>query len=152
VIDPIVRRAGAADVDQLLDLEVEARNELVHQRGGPRWLETHAERSASWDDFVERDRVLVATIDEAVVGYLLVGLTDTHHPTGPIVLVEEVYVTRAARELGFGDALLAAAIAWGREAGARLLEGETLPGDRDTKNLYERAGIKARMITVSTDL
>ena len=37
-------------------------------------------------------------------------------------------------------------------AGARLLEGHALPGDRQTKNLYERAGIKARLITVSTTL
>ncbi len=44
------------------------------------------------------------------------------------------------------------AIEAGRRAGMRLLEGEALPGDRDTKNLYERAGIKARLITVSIEL
>ena len=34
----------------------------------------------------------------------------------------------------------------------RALEGEALPGDRETKNLYERAGITARLITVSKSL
>ena len=38
------------------------------------------------------------------------------------------------------------------EAGASVLEGQALPGDRETKNLYERAGITARLITVSRRL
>ena len=33
-----------------------------------------------------------------------------------------------------------------------VVEGTALPGDRDTKNLYERAGITARKIIVSTRL
>jgi GNAT superfamily N-acetyltransferase len=67
-------------------------------------------------------------------------------------MIEDDYVTPGAREVGFGDALLDSALEWARSAGGRLLEGETLPGDRETKNLYERAGIKARLITVSTEL
>ena len=39
-----------------------------------------------------------------------------------------------------------------RHRGCSLLEGASLPGDRETKNLYERAGIKARLITVSTEI
>ena len=55
-------------------------------------------------------------------------------------------------ELGFGDALVAAAMDWGRAVGAELVEAETLPGDRNLKNLYERAGVTARLITVSKPL
>ena len=66
--------------------------------------------------------------------------------------VDQVFVTPEARGLGFGDALLAAGLAHARAVGARLFEGEALPGDRETKNLYERAGITARLITVSTRL
>ena len=57
-----------------------------------------------------------------------------------------------ARELGFGDALLAAMIDIGRSRGCRHVEAHALPGDRETKNLYERAGITARLITVSRRL
>ena len=34
-----------------------------------------------------------------------------------------------------------------RRSGAVAVEGQALPGDRHTKNLYERAGIVARLIT-----
>ena len=48
--------------------------------------------------------------------------------------------------------MLAAGLQHARDRGAQVFEGEALPGDRDTKNLYERAGITARLITVSTRL
>ena len=70
----------------------------------------------------------------------------------PVARIDQVFVDADARELGFGDALVAAAMAWGREVGAELVEAETLPGDRNLKNLYERAGVTARLITVSKRL
>ena len=84
----------------------------------------------------------IAHIGEVVVGYLVAELGDDH-----IVRVDQVWVTPEARELGFGDELLGSAIAGAREAGAVAVEGQALPGDRHTKNLYERAGIVARLIT-----
>ncbi len=66
--------------------------------------------------------------------------------------VDEVFVLEQAREVGFGDALVAEIQRLARERGAKRLEAEALPGDRDTKNLWERAGITARLITVSVDL
>ena len=85
-------------------------------------------------------------IDDVVVGYL-VGRAE-----GDVFVVVDVYVDPRARELGFGDELLAVALDHARTHGARRLEAEALPGDRDTKNLYERAGITARLIVVSTSL
>jgi GNAT superfamily N-acetyltransferase len=146
VIDPDVRSALIDDVEQLRWLESEARQQLVGARGGERWLATHAVRDDAWADVLVADRVFVATIDEVVVGYLVMSMSVD------IAQVDEVYVTPGAREVGFGDALLAAAVAHARALGALVLEGEALPGDRDTKNLYERAGITARLITVSARL
>lgn len=154
MIDPNVRPAAAADVDQLEFLEREARDRLVGQRGGDRWLATHERRGQGWRDDI--DRTLVAHIGEVLVGYIVVtGPADraTSDPSSSaLASIDEVYVTSEARELGFGDALLDAAIERARSHGATLLEGEALPGDRDTKNLYERAGIKARLITVSAPI
>ncbi|MEZ5297807.1 MAG: GNAT family N-acetyltransferase [Ilumatobacteraceae bacterium] len=86
--------------------------------------------------------VLVGTIDEVCVGYLRFHLDDS------VVYVDDVFVHQA-REVGFGDALLAAVIERGVGRGARRIEAEALPGDRDTKNLYERAAITAKRITLS---
>jgi ribosomal protein S18 acetylase RimI-like enzyme len=86
--------------------------------------------------------VWLAHIDDVVVGYLVADLGDDH-----IVRIDQVWVTPEARELGFGDALLDAAIEGARGRGAVAVEGQALPGDRQTKNLYERAGIVARLIT-----
>ena len=83
----------------------------------------------------------VAGIDDVVVGYLVADLGPDH-----VVRIDQVWVTPEARELGFGDELLATAIATARTRGAVAVEGQALPGDRETKNLYERAGIVARLI------
>lgn len=146
MIDPTVRRAVAGDAGQLELLEERARAALVDQRGGARWLATHPVRGDAWPSVIARDPVIVAHIDECIVGYLAATID------GEIVRVEEVYVQPEARELGFGDAMIEATTAAGAAAGCTLIEGEALPGDRDTKNLYERAGITARLIVVSRRL
>lgn len=152
MIDPEVRSATPADAADLRDLEAEARAALVDARGGGRWLEDHPCVGGSWPVVVEGDGVFVAELSFGVdeppltVGYLVVGVD------GAVARIEQVYVTPGARDLGFGDALLEAAVQAARAAGASVLEGEALPGDRQMKNLYERAKITARLIVVSTRL
>jgi GNAT superfamily N-acetyltransferase len=143
VIDPVVRPATDLDAIEVARLEELARATLADQRGGERWLATHPAHAG---DPGPGGTIWVATIDDVVVGYLHARVD------GAVATILDVFVHPEARELGFGDEMLAAAVAAARSAGARLLEGEALPGDRDTKNLYERAGIKARLITVSTPL
>jgi GNAT superfamily N-acetyltransferase len=142
VIDPTVRRATADDAEQLRELEVEARQALVGQRGGDRWLVEHPLVGDDWPRRCEVSDVFVGSIDEVVIGYLVADLGDD-----AIVRIDQVWVTPQARELGFGDGLLALAIDTARAGGAVAVEGQALPGDRHTKNLYERAGIVARLIT-----
>ena len=141
--DPTVRAADPTDpidLDQLQILEEEARHAARDVRGGLRWLEEHPAVGERWPQRCADSTVLVAHIGDVVVGYLVLD-TD-----GDVVRVAQVWVTEAARELGFGDALLAAAIERGRSRGAGAVEGQALPGDRHTKTLYERAGIVARLI------
>jgi GNAT superfamily N-acetyltransferase len=118
----------------------------VGRRGGDRGLETNAPRGDRWEDAVVAGGVEVAVIGDIVVGYLV-----SHHAE-QVAIIDDVYVTPDAREVGFGDALVASAMAAGRAAGCELIEGEALPGDRHVKNLYERAGITARLIVVSKAL
>lgn len=147
MIDPLVRPVDPSDADdiaQLTLLENEGRAAVDGQRGGERWLIEHPEVGAAWRDLCERSAtdVVVAHIDAVVVGYLVAVLGDDH-----IIRVDQVWVTPEARENGFGDALLALTIERAQANGALAVQGEALPGDRHTKNLYERAGIVARLIT-----
>lgn len=146
MIDPTVRAATASDTAQLVALEGEARHGLAEHRGGSRWLQTHPAIGGTWADAVAEGRVVVAHIDDVVIGFGVVRVD------GDLAHVDGVYVVPEARELGFGDELLAGLIAVARERGAALIEGHALPGDRNTKNLFERAGIKARLITVSAPI
>ena len=147
MIDPDVRIAEPSDVAQLVALEAEARTALIDQRGGQRWLEEHPPIGEAWPARLASDTVFVAFIDDVLVGFAVV--VDS---APDITRIDQVFVTPPARELGFGDAMLAAGLDHARTRGARIFEGEALPGDRDTKNLFERAGITARLITVSTRL
>ena len=142
MIDPLVRPASDADIDALQLLESEGRHAVQDQRGGVRWLVEHPAVGTGWAARCLDADVLVGHIDDVVIGYIVAELG-----ADQIVRVDQVWVTPGARELGFGDELLATAIARARALGAVAVEGEALPGDRQTKNLYERAGIVARLIT-----
>jgi GNAT superfamily N-acetyltransferase len=153
MIDPLVRRAVPDDGGSLEQLEAEARAAVAVTRGGERWLATHPPIGAGWPAAIAERGVFVATVDAdeapVPVGFLVAAIRDDAER---LVVIEQVYVHPDARELGFGDALVAAAADYGRDAGATIIEAETLPGDRDIKNLYERAGITARLIVVSRRL
>ena len=145
MIDPTIRGADPANADDLLQLELlenEARAALVGARGGDRWLAEHQPVAGEWTVECAESDVLVAHIGEVLVGYLVgkLGRDD-------VLRIAQVWVTPEAREIGFGDALLAGSIENARRRGAVAVEGQALPGDRQTKNLYERAGIVARLIT-----
>lgn len=143
MIDPVVREFTAADVVALDELAALARESIREARGGARWIETHPLPNWNDPDVV----VLVADLDGVVIGYLVARMGSDQ-----VMEVDEVFVLEQAREVGFGDALVAEILRLARQRGAKRLEAEALPGDRDTKNLWERAGITARLITVSVDL
>ena len=147
MIDPTVRPLNSSDDDDLHQvtlLAADARAALVGERGGDRWLIENPEVGEAWQQRAGAPGVdvLVAHVDEVVVGYLVAILGDDR-----IVRVDQVWGDPQARENGFGDALLELAIERARENGAVAVEGQSLPGDRHTKHLYERAGIVARLLT-----
>jgi GNAT superfamily N-acetyltransferase len=140
MIDPDVRRArlgDPSDIEQLRALEAEARAALVDQRGGERWLADNP--PIGWPDV--QSIVWLAHIDQVVVGFIV-----AENGLDGVTRIRHIWVTPGAREVGFGDALLAAVVDGARHAGAIGVQGEALPGDRHTKNLYERARIVARLI------
>jgi GNAT superfamily N-acetyltransferase len=148
-----VRRAVRTDADELVLLERLARDAITDVRGGAALLAEQpaiGDRSA-WEAAIDDPSraVWVALVDEVPVGMLELVLPERAGGAGR---VRQVFVRAEARELGFGDELLAEAIEATRQAGGAVIESFALPGDRDTKNLYERAGVTARKLIVSKRL
>lgn len=151
MIDPDVRSAGIDDLPELQRIEAEARTTTAALRGGRRWLAEHA--AFDWPELLTSSdaAVFVAELRTDQDVAVIVGYGVVRH-AAPVAMIEQVFVEEPARELGFGDALVEAIVGWARSAGCGFVEALALPGDRHTKNLYERAGITARLITVSRAL
>ena len=66
--------------------------------------------------------------------------------------IDLLYVRPDARGVGIGSAMMEVALRILQERGATRINAATLPGDRSTKNLFERHGLVAQMITVSKTL
>lgn len=65
-----------------------------------------------------------------------------------LALIEELYTEPEARGVGVGRRLIQAVELWARATGCIGIESMALPGDRDTKNFFEAAGLIARAIVV----
>ena len=67
---------------------------------------------------------------------------------GPEAGCFAVWVDPGSRHLGWGPKLAQAAIEWLESEGAPHIDALALPGDREMKNVLERAGFKARLLTL----
>ena len=147
--------ARPADRDDLGDLVVLSRQaaaELSGERGGPMavrasWL---AEPLEDW--FAARlggdtAAVDVGTLDGAVVGLAAYERTVLRDGTA-VATLRALYVEPAARGVGVGEALLGRVLEWAAKHGCRGVDAPALPGMRDTKNFFERAGFVARLLVM----
>jgi GNAT superfamily N-acetyltransferase len=153
-VDEFVRPAGAPDEAVLVALETEARAGVAAMdRGGRQWLDEHpCLGPTGWAVRLEDPgwASVVSGLDGVVLGY-----GSMRRPGGrrlAVASIEAIFVTPEGRELGLGEAMLAQLTADAAEHGAAEVEATALPGDRDTKNLFERAGLVARLIVVSRRL
>lgn len=148
-MDEIVRGAQSADLDDLARLETMARSGIVGVRGGDLRLQ-ECDPIVDWPALLVSDGtvVLVGTIDDHVVAFMVLVM-DVRRDRG---FVSHVYVELEARELGLGDTMVEHALEAVEAAGLSGIEAVALPGDRETKNLFERAGMKARKLTVYKSL
>lgn len=145
-----VRRALSTDADVLQLLESEAREQLARFRGGDRLATELSFVENGWIERIASDgfMVFVAGFDDVPLGYLCVNIATTNG----VPLIETVYVTAEARQLGLGDGLVSAAIESCSGLGSVAIDAFALPGDRETKNLFERSGLTARLLIASKRL
>jgi GNAT superfamily N-acetyltransferase len=144
------RRAGPGDLDACAVLFAQACAAARDVRGGDALLARSSPRPA--DSLVDgwyrsEDAVLFAgTFDGVVVG-LGAGILE-HVDTTLIGRVACCYVEPEARGVGVGGTLMAALVEWFTERGCRAIDALALPGDRDTKQLFETSGFKTRLLTL----
>lgn len=150
-----VRPATVADLDVLIDLATAAAAELADRRGGPqllRDLDPRIDHPASCRLAIDEDgtEVLCGTWQGFVCGYCVIRRIDD--PSGRRAVITELFTTPEVRDLGMGEALVAASIGWATASGCEEIDAHVLPGSREAKNLFERSGLVARQLIVSRRL
>jgi GNAT superfamily N-acetyltransferase len=155
-VSETARRAEHDDLDELERLSAEADAQLRGQRGGELWALTVGRRppvreslAASMDDVGQC--CVVGCIDDVVVGFGVVRRTPLADDRA-IGVVDELFVTSEAREVGVGEAMMDLLVAWCREQGCIGIDAVAMPGDRATKNFFETFGLTARAILVHRTL
>jgi GNAT superfamily N-acetyltransferase len=80
------------------------------------------------------------------------GVADPRGAPGRMGVVDCCYVEPAARGVGVGGALASALVAWLAERGCAGVDVLALPGDRETKQLFESEGFSARLLVLHRPL
>ena len=91
-------------------------------------------------------RLLVATVDGAIVGSLTLALFRI--PTGLRAWIEDVVVDESVRGQGIGAALNQEALKVARDQGARTVDLTSRPSREAANRLYQRLGFKQRETNV----
>lgn len=145
-MDPVVRQASQPDLADLARLEILGRDAATQYRGGLLLLRECP--PIDWTSILEQPdlHVFVGTLDDLVCAFLVLRLDRDR------AVVEQVFVEQEARELGLGDTLVEIALDTARAAHLEGIEATALPGDREMKNLFERAGLTARKLIVYKSL
>ncbi len=95
----------------------------------------------------DQRRIWTAGLDGASVGFAAARLRSL--VDGSLLAdIEALYVLPEARGVGLGEALMDEILAWAAASGAMAVESVALPGDRVTKNFFERYGLTARALQV----
>lgn len=124
-----VRRAGHDDLSIIAGHRAAAESESSAYRG-------------HLDEPGPVDTTVVVTFDGRVVGSLSYADRDSvRHLSG-------LHVDADYRGVGAGDALMQWVLEDAERCGITVLRSAALPGDRQSKNLFERHGLVARAIQV----
>lgn len=145
------RPARPDDTAWVEQMVAQAGSTIADQRGGAAHLGIDGSEWSLLERLADPQcEVFVGIIDDAVIGYAVVSYRPTD--VGPAGRIEAIFVEPEAREVGVGEELLNASIAWCQSHGCARMDAVALPGDRHTKNFFETFGMVARAIVVSRAL
>lgn len=149
------RAATTADGETLARLAQHLRREVLDERGGSLWALREGAGVGS-DRLVDRigspdTLVVVGTVDEVPVGYSVVSI-ERLRDGSRLGVIEELFTEPDARAVGVGEAMLDAVLDFCVREQCRGVDAGALPGQREAKNFFERAGFTARRLVMHRDL
>lgn len=139
-----VRAARTEDGPVVEEFERRVRIEAVRFRGGT----VHLDEISGPDGRFSAATVLLASERDSPRILGVAWLTNDERECR----IDAVHVDESARGLGCGRSLVLACRDVAAAGGRSRLDALALPGDRATKNLYERVGMTARRIVAATDI
>jgi ribosomal protein S18 acetylase RimI-like enzyme len=144
----VVRSAHAQDGPALVALEQLCVNESESFRGSSHLLSAVPLIGHDLGSFQTNPQHVVLVIESSneICGFAQMEIAEQ------VAMVRRVYVSVKARDLGAGATLIDELRTQARLQGCTRIDAYALPGDRLTKNLFERAGMKARLLIASSDL
>lgn len=151
-MDEGCRPARSSDVPRIAELNRAVVDELGPMRGGAVWKAREARPEPVEEGLAELlddpdARVVVATIDETVVGYAVVHLE--HLADGSILgVIDDIFVEEGARQVGLGELMIDDLMTWCEEHKCVGMDAMALPGHRATKNFFEESGFTARQLVM----
>jgi len=146
------RAATVDDLPRIAELAHALRAELGEERGGPLWSVREAQAEPLDSVLAARlgrddAAVLVGTYDGVTVGYGTAWV-DHVRDGSRLGVIDEIYVEPGARGVGVGETLVERLVAFCRHAGCSGIDATALPGHREAKNFFERAGFSARLLVM----
>ncbi len=145
------RRATPDDLADLVSLYRELEEEMTALHPMWRWADGLPEPvEQAFRSAMEKTTVLVVigTIESQSLGFLFgqVGELLPQAKGERLGTIQLVFVSREAREVGVGEAMLDLALVDMRARGVRRFDAWVLPGHRLAKNFFEAGGFAARSI------
>jgi ribosomal protein S18 acetylase RimI-like enzyme len=146
------RVAHESELARVAELARELRRELLGERGGALWVVREARPEPLDDALAELHRrddafVAVGTTDDLVVGYGIARWEPLRDGT-LLGVIEEIYVEPEARGVGVGELVIERLYAFCIDGGCVGVDATALPGHRQAKNFFERAGFTARSLVM----
>ncbi len=146
------RVAIDADLARVSDLARDFRAQLLLERGGALWATREARPEPlepAFKSLLGRAdaTVMVGTLEEHVIGYGVAEVEELRDGS-KLGIISEIYVQGEARGVGVGELLVERLATFCIDAGCIGVDATALPGDRQAKNFFERAGFTARLLVM----
>ena len=143
-----VRIAKDYDAQAISELETQCIQESEHFRGSAQLLTAAPIIGKGIGELLANAKHAVFVVESSgnVCGFAHLEISSS------VATICRIFVGPTARDLGAGATLIEALHAHARSQGCTQIDAYALPGDRLTKNLFERAGMKARLLIASSEL